>query len=81
MALADAPEVEESNYSGAIIGTSVAVLGAAAAIFAARRCKKDADHFERQWALRRIREKIKMAVKEPYKQVNRLVYKVSIEGK
>ena len=48
MALADAPEAEESNYSGAIIGTSVAVLGAAAAIFAARRCKKDSDHFERQ---------------------------------
>ena len=26
-------------------------------------------------------EKIKMAVKEPYKQVIKLVYKVSIEGK
>ena len=42
-------EVEEgSDYQGAIVGTSLAVLGAAAAIFAARRCqKKDVNDFER----------------------------------
>ena len=46
-----AQEADESgNYSEAIIGTSVAVLGTAAAIFAARRCTKDDNHFERQWA-------------------------------
>ena len=46
---AEAPqEVDDSaNYSGAIIGTSVAVLGAAAAIFAARRCNKKDNDFER----------------------------------
>ena len=42
-------EVDESvDYSGAIIGTSVAVLGAAAALFAVRRCSKKEDGFERQ---------------------------------
>ena len=46
---AQAPQEEESNnYSGAIIGASVAVLGTAAAIFAARRCNKNNDDFERQ---------------------------------
>ena len=44
-----AQETDESgNYSGAIIGTSIAVLGAAAAIFAARRCTKKDNDFERQ---------------------------------
>ena len=46
--LEEAQAEDESNYSGAIVGTSVAVLGAAAAFFAVRRCKKDGDHFERQ---------------------------------
>ena len=46
---AQASQQEESfNYSKAIVGTSVAVLGVAAAIFAARRCsKRDDNNFER----------------------------------
>ena len=45
----DPQEVDESfNYSGAIIGTSIAVLGAAAATFAVRRCNKKDNDFERQ---------------------------------
>ena len=41
-------EEESFNYSGAIVGTSVAVLGVAAATMAARRCsKREADDFER----------------------------------
>ena len=49
LADAQAPQEEEAfNYSGAIVGTSVAVLGAAAAIIAARRCsKRDENDFER----------------------------------
>ena len=48
LADAEAPQEEESfNYSGAI-GASVAVLGAAAALIAARRCsKRDESDFER----------------------------------
>ena len=42
-------EVDDSvNYSGAIIGTSIAVLGAAAALFAIRRCNKKDNDFARQ---------------------------------
>lgn len=44
----EAPQVEESqDYTGAIVGTSMAVLGAAAAIFAIRRCTKKDNDFER----------------------------------
>ena len=39
---------ESGNYSKAIIGTSIALLGPAAAIFAARRCTKKDNDFERQ---------------------------------
>ena len=50
LSAAQAPQQEEEsfNYSGAIVGTSVAVLGVAAAIFAARRCsKREEGDFER----------------------------------
>ena len=45
-----APQVvdESVNYSGAIIGSSIAVLGAAAALYAFRRCAKKDNDFERQ---------------------------------
>ena len=41
------PQEEAADHSGAIIGTSLAVFGAAAAIFAARRCQKKDNDFER----------------------------------
>ena len=47
-AQAEAPQEESTNYSGAVIGASVAVLGAAAAIFAAKKCNKKDNDFERQ---------------------------------
>lgn len=47
-AQAQAPQEESTNYSGAVIGASVAVLGAAAAIFAAKKCNKKDNDFERQ---------------------------------
>ena len=41
------PQEEAADHSGAIIGTSLAIFGAAAAIFAARRCQKKDNDFER----------------------------------
>ena len=39
---------ESFNYSGAIIGASVAALGTAAAIIATKRCNKIDNDFDRQ---------------------------------
>ena len=39
---------ESFNYSGAIIGASVAALGTAAAIIATKHCNKKDNDFERQ---------------------------------
>ena len=39
---------ESGNFTRAIIGTSIAVLGAATVIFATKRCTKKDNDFERQ---------------------------------